>query len=154
MKVKRHNKILEIISNYNIETQEELIDKLRLANYDVTQATVSRDIRELKLLKVMSETGTYKYVVSGTPHADSKHIYSKAIDGSVRSVEFALNNIVVKTYPGMANAVAARIDSLHDTDILGCVAGDDTIFVVASSTEIAQNIGAKIKTMIVEAQSV
>ena len=145
MKVKRHNKILEIISNYNIETQEELIDKLRLANYDVTQATVSRDIRELKLLKVMSETGNYKYVVSGTPHADNKHIYSKAIDGSVKSVDYALNNIVVKTYPGMANAVAARIDSLHDTDILGCVAGDDCIIMVAKSTESAERFAARFK---------
>lgn len=145
MKIKRHNKILEIISNYNIETQEELIDKLRLANYDVTQATVSRDIRELKLLKVMSETGNYKYVVPGTAHPESKHIYSKAIDGSVKSVDFALNNIVVKTYPGMANAVAARIDSLHDTDILGCVAGDDCIIMVAKSAESAERFAVKLR---------
>ena len=145
MKIKRHNKILEIISNYNIETQEELIDKLRLANYDVTQATVSRDIRELKLLKVMSETGNYKYVVPGTTHPESKHIYSKAIDGSVKSVDFALNNIVVKTYPGMANAVAARIDSLHDTDILGCVAGDDCIIMVAKSAESAERFAVKLR---------
>ena len=145
MKIKRHNKILEIISNYNIETQEELIDKLRLANYDVTQATVSRDIRELKLLKVMSENGTYKYIVPGTAHPESKHIYSKAIDGSVRSVEFALNNIVVKTYPGMANAVAARIDSLHDTDILGCVAGDDCIIMVTKSSESAERFAIRLR---------
>ena len=92
MKIKRHNKILEIIENYNIETQEELIDKLRLAGYDVTQATVSRDIRELKLLKVMSDNGTYKYIVPGGGHGDSKHIYSKAIEGSIRSVDFSLNN--------------------------------------------------------------
>ena len=148
MKIKRHNKILEIIEHYNIETQEELIDKLRLAGYDVTQATVSRDIRELKLLKVMSELGTYKYVVPGGGHGENKHIYSKAIDGSIKSVEYALNNIVIKTYPGMANAVAARIDSLHEPDILGSVAGDDCIIIVARSTEAAEKFTIKLREMI------
>lgn len=148
MKIKRHNKILEIIENYNIETQEELIEKLRLAGYDVTQATVSRDIRELKLLKVMSDTGTYKYIVPGGGHGDSKHIYSKAIDGSIRSVDFSLNNIVIKTYPGMANAVAARIDSFRETDILGSVAGDDCIIMVARSIEAAEALTKKFREMI------
>lgn len=148
MKIKRHNKILEIITNYNIETQEELIDKLRLAGYDVTQATVSRDIRELKLLKVMSENGSYKYVASGSGHSDSKHIYSKAIDGSIRSIEYSLNNIVIKTYPGMANAVAARIDSFHETDIIGSVAGDDCIIMVTRSIESAERLSIKLKEMI------
>lgn len=147
MKIKRHNKILEIIENYNIETQEELIDKLRLAGYDVTQATVSRDIRELKLLKVMSDNGGYKYVVPGGS-GDSKHIYSKAIDGSIKSVEHSCNNIVVKTYPGMANAVAARIDSFHESDIMGSVAGDDCIIMVARSHEAAMIISQKLREMI------
>ena len=147
MKIKRHNKILEIIANYNIETQEELIDKLRLAGYDVTQATVSRDIRELKLLKVMSENGTYKYVVPGASHGDSKHIYSKAIDGSIKSVDYSLNNIVIKTYPGMANAVAARIDSFHENDILGCVAGDDCIIMVTKSSEASEYLAEKFREL-------
>lgn len=148
MKIKRHNKILEIIESYNIETQEELIDKLRLAGFDVTQATVSRDIRELKLLKVMSENGTYKYIVPGGSHGDSKHIYSKAIDCSIRSVDCALNNIVIKTYPGMANAVAARIDSFHESDILGSVAGDDCIIMVCKSADAAEYLTKKFKEMI------
>lgn len=148
MKIKRHNKILEIIEGYNIETQEELIDKLRLAGYDVTQATVSRDIRELKLLKVMSDNGTYKYVVPGGGHGDNKHIYSKAIDSSIRSVDYALNNVVIKTYPGMANAVAARIDSFHETDILGSVAGDDCIIIVSKSIEAAEYLTNKFREMI------
>ncbi len=147
MKIKRHNKILEIIENYSIETQEELIDKLRLAGYDVTQATVSRDIRELKLLKVMSDNGSYKYVVPGGGHSDSKHIYSKAIDGSIKSVDYAVNNIVIKTYPGMANAVAARIDSFHESDILGSVAGDDCIIMVAKSVEAAEALCNKFREM-------
>lgn len=148
MKIKRHNKILEIIENYNIETQEELIDKLRLAGYDVTQATISRDIRELKLLKVMSETGSYKYVIPGGGQHDHKHIYSKAIDGSIRSVDYAMNNIVIKTYPGMANAVAARIDSLHEFDILGSVAGDDCIIMVTKTAESAEFLTAKFRELI------
>ena len=148
MKIKRHNKILEIIEHYNIETQEELIDKLRLAGYDVTQATISRDIRELKLLKVMSENGTYKYVVPKNNQSDHKHIYSKAIDGSIRSVDYAMNNIVIKTYPGMANAVAARIDSFHEAEILGSVAGDDCIIMVTKSVESAELLTEKFKELI------
>ncbi len=147
MKTKRHNKILEIIENYNIETQEELIEKLKLAGYDVTQATVSRDIRELKLLKVMSDHSTYKYVAPGGGHGDHKHIYSKAIDGSIRSVEYSLNNIVVKTYPGMANAVAARIDSFHESDIIGCVAGDDCIILVTRTIESAEVLTKMIRDL-------
>ncbi len=145
MKVKRHNKILEIIANYNIETQEDLIDKLRLAGFNVTQATVSRDIRELKLLKVMSDDGLYKYVVPGTTQGDQKHIYSKAIDGSIKSVEYSLNNIVIKTYPGLANAVAARIDSFHEPEVLGCVAGDDCVIMVAKSIESAAALTEKFR---------
>jgi len=148
MKIKRHNKILEIIDNYNIETQEELIEKLRLAGYDVTQATVSRDIRELKLLKVMSDNGAYKYIVPGGGHSDSKHIYSKAIDGSIKSVEYSFNNIVIKTYPGMANAVAARIDSFRENDIIGSVAGDDCIIMGTRTLESAEALTQKIREMI------
>ncbi len=148
MKVKRHNKILEIIENYNIETQEELIDKLKLAGFDVTQATISRDIRELKLLKQMSDMGTYKYVVPKTSTGENQHVYSRAIANSIKSVEFALNDIVVKTYPGMAQAVAAGVDSLHEMDILGCVAGDDCIIIVTRSAESAEVIARRITNLI------
>ena len=109
MKVKRHNKILEIIENNNIETQEELIAKLKLAGFDVTQATVSRDIRELKLLKQMSDMGTYKYVVPKNNSGESQHVYSRALANSIKSVDYSLNNIVIRTYPGMANAVACLL---------------------------------------------
>ena len=148
MKIKRHNKILEIIENYNIETQEELIEKLRFAGYDVTQATVSRDIRELKLLKLMTDTGTYKYVVPGSAHEENRHIYSRAIDGSVKSIEHSLNDIVIKTYPGMANAVAARIDSFHHEDILGSVAGDDCIIMITRSASSADELVLKLRELI------
>lgn len=134
MKSKRQSKILEIVENSSIETQEELISKLREAGYTVTQATISRDIRELKLTKVMSETGS-KYIVPQAVTDDGQHIYSKALTASIKSVEASLNLVVVRTYPGMANAVAAGIDSLKSDDILGCVAGDDTIIVVTGSEE-------------------
>jgi len=152
MKVKRHNKIREIVDGFNIETQEELINKLRDAGFDVTQATVSRDIRELKLVKVMMESGLYKYVAPSVGVGDNSHIYSTAITGSIKSVASAGYNIVIKTYPGMAQAVAAGIDGFsHDMsagNILGCVAGDDTIIVVVSDVESTGKITEKIKELL------
>ena len=145
MKVKRHNKIMEIIGSCHIETQEELIDQLRAAGFDVTQATISRDIRELNLVKVMSETGEYKYILPKSGENDGRHVYSKALSGSIKSVDCALNDIVIKTYPGLANAVAAAIDSLHEHDILGCVAGDDTIILIAHSAESALNLCKRLR---------
>lgn len=138
---------MEIIKNYNIETQEELIEKLRLAGFEVTQATISRDIRELKLAKVMSENGNYKYVLPKPGNQDGQHLYSKALTGSIKSVESAVNNVVIKTYPGLANAVAAGIDSLHEHEILGCVAGDDTIIIVARSAESAVNLCKRLRKL-------
>ncbi len=145
MKNKRHDKIMDIIRSQDIETQEDLIDQLRLSGFEVTQATVSRDIRELKLTKILCENGTYKYVVSKAGSEEGHHIYSKALTGSMKSVESAVNNIVVKTYPGMANAVAAGIDALHEHDILGCVAGDDTIIIIAHSAESATAICKRLR---------
>ena len=145
MKSARHNLILEIIETMDIETQEELIDQLRAAGFDVTQATISRDIRELKLAKVMSETGEYKYILPKSGENDGRHVYSKALSGSIKSVDCALNDIVIKTYPGLADAVAAAIDSLHEHDILGCVAGDDTIILIAHSAESALNLCKRLR---------
>ena len=148
MKVKRHNKILEIIENNNIETQEELIEKLRHAGFDVTQATVSRDIRELKLLKQMTDMGTYKYVVPKNSGAENQHVYSRALASSIKNVDCSLNDIVIRTYPGMAQAVAAGIDALRETDILGCVAGDDCIIIVTRDEESAVAIAHRIRKLI------
>lgn len=148
MKVKRHNKILEIIENYNIETQEELIEKLKLAGFEVTQATVSRDIRELKLLKQMSDMGTYKYVVPKNNATENQHVYSRALASSVKSVDYSMNAIVIKTYAGMANAVAAGVDTLHEADILGCVAGDDCIIIICRDPDAAAVIAHRITKLI------
>ena len=101
--------------------------------------------RELKLAKVMSETGEYKYVLPKSGENDGRHVYSKALSGSIKSVDCALNDIVIKTYPGLANAVAAAIDSLHEHDILGCVAGDDTIILIAHSAESALNLCKRLR---------
>ncbi len=148
MKTKRHNKILEIVENSVIETQEELISRLRQSGFDVTQATVSRDMRELKLAKVMTDKGTYKYTTPAQSEADSSHVYNRALIGSIKYIDGAGNNIVIKTYPGMANAVALGIESLDEPEILGCVAGDDSIIIVVRDNQAVIDICAKIKSLI------
>lgn len=142
MKPKRQEKILEIISENAIETQEDLINALKNAGFNATQATVSRDIRQLKLLKVM-ENGTYKYVAPKNEF-DKSNSYNHALFASITDIRYALNNVVIKTNPGLAQAVAAGIDTLHDSDILGCVAGDDCIILVTTSVESSERITAKI----------
>ncbi|MBQ3040951.1 MAG: arginine repressor [Clostridia bacterium] len=142
MKSKRQEKILEIILKRNIETQEELIEALREEGFVATQATVSRDIRQLKLLKVMVD-GIYKYVAPKRELEDVSE-YNSALISSIREIRYALNNVVIKTAPGLAQAVAAGIDSLMDDDILGCVAGDDTIIIVTTSEDASIKITQKI----------
>lgn len=145
MKNSRQNAIIEIIENYDIETQEELIGRLSERGFNVTQATISRDIRELKLIKVTGELGKYKYIVPTAGSEDTQHVYVAAFAASVKSVETALNIVVIKTYPGLANAVAASLDSQGELGIVGCVAGDDTIFAATHSAEDARNVADKIK---------
>ena len=107
MKTKRQNKILEIIETGEIETQEELIDALQREGFNVTQATVSRDIREMKLQKIMTDHGRYKYIVQ-KPHssAGGQFAYSHTLAASIISADYAMNLVVVKTYPGMAQALS------------------------------------------------
>lgn len=142
MKPKRQEKILEIISARNIETQEDLISALKSEGFNVTQATASRDIRQLKLVKVM-DNGVYKYVAPKSELAKSG-TYNHALFASITDVKFALNNVVIKTNPGLAQAVAAGIDALHEIDILGCVAGDDCIILVSRSEDASKSITNKI----------
>lgn len=142
MKSNRQEKILEIISKNNIETQEELIEELKKEGFAATQATASRDIRQLKLLKVMVD-GVYKYVAP-KKELDELSEYNSALISSIREIKYALNNVVIKTAPGLAQAVAAGVDSLKEDDILGSVAGDDTIILVVSSEEASARIAQKI----------
>ena len=149
MKVKRHNKILEIIENYNIETQEELIAKLKLAGFDVTQATVSRDIRELRLVKELGANGKHKYV---SPSEGGVMNYAERLRTifreSVTSLACAQNIVVIKTLPGMANAACSAIDSMTIRTIVGSLAGDDTAFLAMTDQQAAEVFCAEIKTML------
>lgn len=138
MKTQRHQTIINLISEYEIETQDELISKLNADGYKVTQATISRDIRELKISKVLGEDGKYHYSLPGRGNTDQgKNAFRHAYASAIISVESVGNIVVVKTHPGLAQAVAAGIDAIHTKEILGCVAGDDTIIIVTRNTEIA-----------------
>lgn len=133
MKVKRQSKILELINNYSIETQEELAEKLKKAGYDVTQATISRDIRELKLTKVPTIYGTQKYsVITQNEQQISDKFIRVFRDGFV-SMDRAQNILVIRTLTGMAMAVAAAMDAFHYQEIVGTIAGDDTLFCAVRS---------------------
>ena len=138
MKTQRQQAIIKLISDYEIETQDELIEKLNEDGYNVTQATISRDIRELKISKVLGDGGKYHYSLPGvTAAAQEKTAFRHAYASAITSVENAGNIIVVKTHPGLAQAVAAGIDAMQSRYILGSVAGDDTIIVVSNNAELA-----------------
>lgn len=148
MKFKRQNKIIEIIEKYNIETQDELISKLRESNFDITQATISRDIKELGLVKVSTKDNRYKYSIPQITNHESVSISSKyksILRDSIIKMDPAMNIVVIKTYPGMAQAAAAALDGMKFHDIVGSLAGDDTVLVVMSDTEKALDITHKIK---------
>ncbi len=147
MKNLRQDKILELIEKYDIETQEELADKLTESGFTVTQATVSRDIRALKLVKGASAAGGYKYV-RPTMTAANQPRFGAAISESIVKMDSAGNLIVIKTYPGLAQPVAAYIDSMPSADILGCVAGDDTIMVCVRNPEHILGVCESIKKLL------
>ena len=134
MKGARQEKILEIIEKFNISTQEELIEKLHEAGIFATQTTISRDIRQLGLVKGVGADGAYKYLTPKT-RKNEGGVMKNAISDSVLSVESAQNLVVVKTTPGMANAVAVGIDALDHPHVVGSVAGDDTLLLVMKDNE-------------------
>ena len=149
MKLSRHSKILELISNYDIDTQEELAKRLSEDGYNVTQATVSRDIKDLKLVKVLGDNGVYKYVQSsGRENTATEKNFTSILETSVISVEFAMNIVVIKTHSGMAQAVGFVVDSMGFDEIIGCVAGDDTLLCVTKTEKNAAYLTDKIKLMI------
>lgn len=135
MKIKRHSKILELIKTFEIETQEELSDKLRDAGYEVTQATVSRDIKQLRLIKVMSKDGKYKYSAMGDSSENVTARFHNVFSETAYEIAYANNMVVVKCYSGMANAAAAAIEAMNLNQIVGTLAGDDTIFIIAHNEE-------------------
>lgn len=139
MKKRRHAKILEIISCFDIETQEELQAKLRESGFEVTQATISRDIKELRLVKELSENGRYVYSTGKKSAFDDVTSRANGIfSESIISVDSALNTVCIKCFPGMAGAACAAIDSMNWAGVLGTIAGDDTIFVLCRTEGSAQ----------------
>ena len=145
MKSERHNRILDIISKYEIETQDEMLEHVRAEGYKVTQATVSRDLKELKLSKALTARGTYRYCINPMINHTGNVKLNNAMADSIVFVDYSLNNVVIKTYPGLAQAVASAIDSLNMHNILGCVAGDDTIIIVTRNEEASVEISKKIR---------
>lgn len=144
MKVSRHAKILELISQYNIETQEDLAERLNNSGFKVTQATVSRDIRDLKLTKVSVDGGKQKYVVLKSPSDSLNEKYVRVLRDGFHSMDMAQNILVIKTVAGMAMAVAAAIDAMEWSEVVGCIAGDDTIFCAIRTVNETETVMDKI----------
>ena len=139
MKSRRQKKIIELIDKYEIETQEELGSRLLEAGFQVTQATISRDIRELCLMKVPGENGRQKYAVMGTSGGMSER-YARVLRDGMISMSQADNILVIKTVSGMAMAVAAAIDSIGIDGIVGSIAGDDTVMCAIRSADEVESV--------------
>jgi len=147
LKTMRHAMILEIIESKDIETQEELAEELKNHGVHVTQATVSRDIKELRLLKVLAENGGYKYATAERAEKGMSERFIRIFSESVLSIVGAKNLIVIKTLPASANAAAEAIDSLKWPEIIGCIAGDNTILVVAQSDEVVETVIGRFRSL-------
>lgn len=148
MKTIRHKRILELVDNYSIETQEELLNRLREDGFDITQATVSRDIKDLRLVKIIGNNGKYKYSSDLNSNESFTYNLLKRFSYSIKSIESSGNMIVIKTLSGMAQAVCAAIDSMENKGILGTIAGDDTIFILASDQDSLSNFIFETKRLI------
>ncbi|MBB6631289.1 arginine repressor [Clostridium algidicarnis] len=148
MKSKRHSKILEIISLKDIETQEELAEELKESGFNVTQATISRDIKMLKLTKVLSSEGRYKYVVISRDQNQISDKLASVLTNTVLSIESIDKMVVIKTLSGSASAAAEAIDNLQLTEIAGTIAGDNTILILVRSLERAEELVRKIRKLI------
>ena len=148
MKKHRHDKIIEIINSHVVETQEQLASLLREAGYDVTQATVSRDIRQMKLSKQVIEDGRQKYVYSTADPEVMHDRYVHVLRAGFVSIDSSQNLIVIRTVSGMAMALGAAIDALEIPNVLGCIAGDDTIFVAVKSEKDAEGVLEEFNSML------
>lgn len=148
MKKERLGRIIEIIESRNVETQEELAVLLKEEGFDVTQATVSRDIRELKLSKVPTGDGRQKYVALGTDDSHLGDKYIRVLKEGFVSMDMAQNILVIKTVSGMAMAVAAALDAMHMHEIVGCIAGDDTIMCAIRSVDDTVAVMNRLKKLV------
>ncbi len=149
MKTQRQAKILEIISTQDIETQEQLLQALQTCGYNSTQATISRDIKELRIVKELTSFGTYRYTTSGK---DGAHTFSARLNTIFRECivgyDYAQNLIVLKTMPGLAGAAAAAIDGMNMSVVVGTLAGDDTVLIVMRDTPAAAAFCSEIKNLL------
>lgn len=148
MKISRQSKIIELIKKYDIATQDELAEKLNEEGFNVTQATVSRDVRQLKLTKLAISKGKQKYIVVQNTGGWLSDKYLRVLSDGFVTIDRAENLVIIKTVAGMAMAVAAVIDGLQWEEILGCIAGDDTIFCAIRTKEEALSIVDKIKELV------
>ena len=148
MKSRRHAKILDIIAEYPIETQDELLTRLKEEGYKATQATISRDIKDLRLVKTLGSDGKYRYVSAAKNSTDIRSNFSSLFASSVNSIDFAQNIVVIKTLSGMAQAVCAALDSNDYKAVVGTIAGDDTIFIACRNSQLAVNLTEELKKLI------
>ena len=146
MKIERQTKILELIRENDIETQSELLEKLNAEGFSATQATVSRDIKELRLVKVPSSNGAYKYA-SENVSEDESQSHSYLFSTAVTNIDYAHALVVIKTKVGMAQAVCAALDSTNRAGVIGTIAGDDTIFVATRSDSASSGLVSDLKKL-------
>ena len=149
MKTKRQAKIMEIISNKNVETQEQLLQELQNAGFRSTQATISRDIKELRIIKELTSFGTYRYTTSA---GESAGTFSSKLNTIFRecitSFDYAQNMVVIRTLPGLASAAASAIDAMSMSFIVGTIAGDDTVFIVMRDNNAAASFCGEIQNLL------
>ena len=148
MKVARHEKIKELIQQYDIDTQEELASRLNEAGFRVTQATVSRDIRALKMMKVTGKDGKSRYVILQELPTEMGEKYTRVLHDALLTIDQGQNILVIRTVPGMAMGVAAALDALNWEEILGSIAGDDTVMCVARTLEEASSVAERLKSIL------
>ncbi|AKG35523.1 MULTISPECIES: transcriptional regulator AhrC/ArgR [Paenibacillus] len=144
MKGQRHIKIREIITHRDIETQDELVEALRSAGFQVTQATVSRDIKELLLIKVPMDDGRYKYSLPTDQRYNPTQKLRRVLVDNFVHIDYSGNLVVMKCLPGTANSVAALIDSIEWPQIMGTISGDDTILIICRETEDSKQVVSQI----------
>lgn len=150
MKKQRQRKILELISSRPIDTQEDLMRALQQSGFQVTQATVSRDIKELRIVKTLDSSGLYRYI-SNQPHAaESKVRYADIFASSVVHIDYAMNDVIIKCHSGMAPGACAALDAMKHEMVVGTLAGDDTILAVTRSEQSARELALLLSRLIAE----
>ena len=148
MKLRRHEAIIDLVNNQDINTQEELMENLQKQGFKVTQATVSRDIKELRIFKALGKDGKYRYSTGGRNALDKTRGFESLFASSVEEVDSAENIVVIKTMTGMAQAVCMSLDNIDFENIVGTIAGDDTIFVLCRNLKATEEMLNKFRKLI------